>query len=476
MRSHLIQSGLMAVGLFLAACGGKPSATSQARPVVVILFDALSARHVHHLGYERETTPTLDHFAAEGLSFARAFAPAPYTLASIPSLMTGTLPDRHKVVEADRALGPEAVTLAERLGAAGYQTFAAVANINGGKRHHDDQGFEVFEELYREDDPDAKLEMRIVPPTTFSGVIKRWNETRDKARPPLYYLHVLQPHLPYDPPPPHRGLWLDPSYTGQFKDGLHADGMLDFIDRGGIMRVLKQPIEGKFGITRSDQDAVTALYDANIHYADRALADMLAELDRGGILDEALVVITSDHGEALWEHGRLGHNNHIYDEMVGVPLVVHFPKDSKHPTGISTELVSTLDIMPSILAWLDLSLGAEVDGRPLPGLTGDSSGDRELLLRSFHEDPTRGLRSSTAKVIFEPARDEKPEHRRSYDLLRDPLERQNLYRKDQASGAALFEELDRRFSLLRALPDPSSPADAASAAEAELIQNLGYTE
>jgi len=476
MRCHPTRWGLVALALFGLTCGKSPTTAHGKRPVVVILFDALSSRHIHHLGYARETTPTLDHFAREGVSFARAFAPAPYTLASIPSLMTGTLPDRHKVVQSDRALGDSALTLAESLSAAGYQTFAAVANIQGGKRHGDDQGFEVFEELYRAEDAGAQPQMRIVPPTAFSEVIERWNNTRDNDRPPLYYLHVLQPHLPYAPPPPHRGLWLDPSYTGPFKDGLHADQMLDFVDRGGIMRVMDQPPEGKFGITREDQDALTALYDANIHYADRALSDMLAALDRGGILDEALVVITSDHGEAFWEHGRLAHNDDVFDEMLGVPLILHFPKDAEHPTGISTELVSTLDIMPTILAWLDLPLGSEVDGRPLPGFAEPQGPNRQLLVRSFHEDPTRGLRTATEKVIFEPARNGRPAESHAFDLATDPLERTNQRLKDASAGDALLQELKRRFAQLAALTDSSISVDAASDAESELIQDLGYTE
>ncbi|MBC8451405.1 MAG: sulfatase-like hydrolase/transferase, partial [Planctomycetes bacterium] len=279
---------LAALALASVACATKPEGSLRGRPVVVILFDALSARHVHHLGYARETTPTLDHLASEGVSFAHAFAPAPYTLASIPSLMTGVLPDRHKVVQVDRALGDGAVTLAERLAASGYQTFGAVANIKGGSQHHVDQGFEVFEELYEVTQPNGELGMRVVEPAEFSDVLQRWTRERDPQRPPFFYLHVLQPHLPYAPPSPHKELWLDPTYDGPFRDGLHAADLIDFVDRGGILRVLGEEREGTFGIERADQDAITALYDANIHYADRALADMLAVLDQAGSLDEAL--------------------------------------------------------------------------------------------------------------------------------------------------------------------------------------------
>jgi arylsulfatase A-like enzyme len=474
MRSRPTRWGLLGLALVSLTCGRAPEGSLAGRPVVVILFDALSARHVHHLGYARETTPTLDHIASQGLSFTHAFSPAPYTLASIPSLLTGTLPDRHKVVQVERGLGEDAVTLAESLGAAGYQTFAAVANIKGGSLHHDDQGFEVFEELYAKVGPDGELGMRIVAPGTFTGVLERWCAERDPTRPPLFYLHVLQPHLPYAPPPPHHGLWLDPFYTGRFKDGLFADDLTEFIDHGGKLRVLGPTESGSTGITRADQDALVALYDANVHYADRALADMLGVLDEAGILEDALLVITSDHGEALWEHGRFGHNNDVYDEMVGVPLVLRFPTGAGPEPGLRSELVSTLDIMPTVLALLDLPAPAGLDGYPLPFLGREAPTDRALYLRNFETDPTIGLRATDSKVILAPAHAKTAEERESFDLVADPLERRDL--GSGGPDAALWQTLEERRAQLASLPDPSQPAGFTTTAEAELIQKLGYTE
>ena len=195
-------------------------------PIVVILFDAFSANHVHHLGYEKDITPNLDRLAAEGTTFENAFSPAPYTLASIPSLFTGRLPDRHGVTGPAHVLPEEEVTFAEVLSGRGYQTFGALANIQGGRIHNLGQGFEVFEELFRATEG-TKKKSKIVSPDVFPEIIKGWHDVRDPERTPLYYLHILQPHMPYDPPAEFRERLVDDSYEGQFKGGMTIEWLTD---------------------------------------------------------------------------------------------------------------------------------------------------------------------------------------------------------------------------------------------------------
>ena len=442
------------------------------KPIVIILFDAFSAKHVTHLGYDKSTTPNLDQLAAEGTTFENAFSPTPYTLASIPSLFTGKLPDRHGVTQAEHILPDHEVTLAELLAERDYQTFSALANIQGGALHKLEQGFEIYEELFRPStEPDSPIE--IVEPTAFPGVLDRWQASRDTSRSPLYYLHVLQPHMPYDPPAGTLDGLVDPDYEGPFKDGISTQWMFDFTMRGGQAVIG----EGPNRITQADAQHVRGLYDGSIIECDRVLGEIVSGLKRTGIYDDALIIVTSDHGEALWEHNVLGHSSTVFDEMMHVPLVVKLPKDMESPVKRVSNMTSLMDVMPSICAWMDIPAPADLDGEPFAQLINETPDEnRALLMRTYHRDPIIATRSTKHKIISKPGPEGKPRRTMLFDIAKDQGEKRPLKVKRDTPEHALTQQLQSDFEALWALDAGTETDQEQSAAEIKALAEIGYTD
>ncbi len=468
--------GALAPLLFgLGACAPSEQEPMAANVLVVVL-DALHAGHVHHLGAERETTPNIDALAARGVSYARAFAPAPYTLASIPSLLTGRLPDRHGLVQKTFRLPDSERTLAEQLSRAGLATLGAVGNMNGSELYGLNQGFGEFYNLMRGDQARIRGEAQGIPSELHvpraPEFVERLEEWLDlgygSATPALFYLHMLEPHSPYQPPAEFRSLWLDPEYDGPFA--------------GGDNDTLMGSNYGRIAVTPADIEAVRALYDANLAYADHHVGRLLEALERAGVRERTHVALTSDHGEAFWQHDRWGHNDHLYDEALRVPLVID-PAGDDHPQGLVVEqLVSTMDLFPTLSGLLGLDLPTvTLDGLDLFG--GPLSDKRELLFRSHALFPDLGLRTARMKGIAlqEPGAAERGEpsflELEMYDVKGDPLELANL---------ALIAEpgqVENTWGRIQAWRDALAadrPAPGAagelSAAEQAMLETLGYVE
>ena len=475
---------LLAASALACGDGGEPSGDlgpeipSLGRPtIVLVVFDALHAGHLGHLGYERDTTPHLDALAAEGVSFSRAFAPAPYTLASIPSLLTGRRPDTHGVTSVSARLSQEETTLAEVLARTGYRTVAAVGNFNGSARTGADQGFEVFREMFR--DPEAALDpehagedaFRLATADMFvefsSGVLE------GDGRPLFLYLHILEPHAPYVMPDEYRGLWLDPAYEGRFASGATQP----FIDS----------LNDSASVAEDDVEAAIALYDGNLKWADHNFGLLRQQLERAGLWDEALVIVTSDHGEAFWQHGRWGHNDHLFDEQLRVPLIVK-PPASRDLGGlrgtVRDDLVSVMDVTPSVCQWLDVAPGhLPLDGHSIAALCERPDWrpeGRELLLRTHQGIANLGLRTANEKTIVErgPKLGDKPRghvvRTLHFDLDVDAEEQQDLYqdRKQRADAhAARLIEWGQGAILER-----SERGTGLTPAEVALLRGLGYVD
>ena len=411
-----------------AALWSSCAPASEGRLVVVVVFDALHAGHVHHLGYARETTPHLDALAAEGVSFRNAHAPAPYTVASTASIMTGLLPQRHGLLRPfGRHARPGGVTLAEHLRGAGWQTLGASANANASTATSTDLGFDQWVDLFEGPGPEGVQRVQrgdgsfihLVGADEWPQQLERFLDARDAGRDAFVYLHALQPHSPYAPPAEHRTPFVDPSYASSWADEEFPGGYAE-----GQDRPLAMANRGEIPMGEADRQHTLDLYDASLHWMDAALGEMVAGLRERGLWERTWLVVTSDHGEAFWQHGRFGHNDHLYEEMLRVPLVVRAPGGALPQGVVADALVSPMDLLPSLVEWLRLP--------EVPGLDGQSLGralreqpQRRLLLQTNGNFPFVGMTDGRGKVIVS-ADGQGVRTSERYDLGADAAESTNL--------------------------------------------------
>lgn len=464
--------------LWVCSCSGSDSEElawvgEQQPPVVVVLLDALSAGHLSHLGYPRETTPEMDAIAAEGLSFANCVTPAPYTVASIPSLHTGRLPDAHGVIDSKYRLSGDELTLAEYMHMGGYRTAAAVSSPNGGSSMGNDAGFEEFRELWiPEDESQGQMTER--------GILYRMPSAADAIenavelisvedpRPLFLYLHILEPHTPFQAPPEFKHRWSDPNYAGVFHEDGVEERLLDDLNR-------------KVQSDEVDRAYAHALYDGNLAWADHNVGRLRDELIAADMWEECLFWITSDHGEAQWQHGTWGHNWQLYEEFVRVPLIVKAPHQQGARGVIVEQLVSTIDVLPTIISYLELPELSPfgINGRSiLPWMSNPELPDdgRQVLLRSSHHKPDLAMRTQDEKLIARlapntPSNSNKIE---VYDLSSDPDERVELEIQDRE---ALFARAKLAHKLRAELAsNRASQEIQLSERDRLMLEELGYLD
>ncbi len=422
-----------ALGL-IACSGGTPGndespgvpATAKARPlsktpsILLISLDTTRADHLGCYGYQAASTPNLDRWAADGVVFEKALTPVPITLPAHASILTGLLSHHHGV--RDNGIyrlpeGPE--TLAGRLGRAGYDTAAVVAAAVLDRQYGLERGFGVY------DDAVSGGGFEIAERRATAVTDRAVSVARGLTRPFFLFVHYFDPHADYDPPPP-------------FSEWYRSSP-----------------------------------YDGEIAYVDQQLGRLRRELTSLGLLDDTIVVITSDHGEGLGEHGEASHGVFLYQSTLRVPLIMVVP--GLWPAGTRVkDLVSLVDIVPTLLELTGRRAPAELDGRSLAGLVeGGSGGARWLPLESefgfnsYGWATLAGITDGEKKWIGAP----EPE---LYDLAGDPGEERNL-------AAERPEERDRLASLWRdrvAGDRRSSPVQDASERERSerlaRLSALGY--
>jgi arylsulfatase A-like enzyme len=378
---------------------GTPAVATGARkaPLLVIyLVDTLRADHTGVYGYARRTTPELDAFARDGVVFDQAIVHASWTKPSVASILTSRLPGQHRAVQLRDPLDPSNVTVAQRLSEKGWATGAAIANsVIYAAESEFDRGFELFAGLHGEDDRPSKLTGADVVVDTALA----WLKAR-RGLPTFLYVHTMDPHVPYAPPPP-----FDQMFEPHPTEGHPAqDPRTDY----------KEPV---------DRDRIIAQYDGDIAFGDREFGRFVRELKAAGVYDDALVVFLSDHGEEFLDHGRWLHGRSVFDELVRVPLVVKFPGNQGAGTRVA-EQVQGVDVVPTLLEAAGLPIPPDVLGRPLQRTMQGSVERRVAVSEISHRGfVAHGVRTEGDKYVrrFSPDDDEL-----LFDLTRDPKELTNV--------------------------------------------------
>jgi len=380
--------------------------------VVLISIDTLRRDHLSLYGYPRRTTPGLEALAREAVVFEDAVSTSSWTLPAHASLLTSTYPSVHGATSSKVGLSPEWPGLPRLLGDAGYFTQAMVTHVYLSKEYGFGEGFDrhrYFPETRAEEVTDQAV---------------HFLEARGDAD-FFLFLHYYDPHWHYDPPAPYDRVF-DPAYQGE------ATGIWwDFKELGAD------------SIDTKDLHHIKALYDGEILYADREVERLFLEMKRLGVFDNALVVVTSDHGEEFLDHGQWEHQKTLYEEQLRVPLLMKFPNGSKSSRRVSGQ-VSLVDVAPTVLGALGVPAPPTFQGRSLlDAARGSEAAEAEAWAETEHTlDGSRKIAvrrgAAGAKSIF--TLKEHDLQIELFDLGQDPRETERL----DAGGSR--EELESRLA------------------------------
>jgi arylsulfatase len=416
--------------------------------IVLITLDAARPDHLSCYGYDRPTTPNIDRLSEESLVFTNVFALVPNTLRSVPTMITGLSYLDHQVTEDDSTLPDEAKTLAEYLREAGYATACFSANPNNSRAIGDDQGYDEFYELWTEVPRTVSRK-----PDYLTQRVLEWLTEFDDSKPLHLQLHFVPPHAPYEPAPEF-DLFTDPNY----------DGWCD-----GTPRTLRQIDKAIRGANDADLAQITALYDGNLRAVDDSVARVLDALRSRDRWKDTVVLVTSDHGEAFFEHRRMLHNNTVFDEMLRVPFILRLP-GGRHPDGVDLDRFATLaDLTPTLLAAASMQPVATLDGADLLQL-GAATDSRTIVARTAHHYPLRALRTQRWKLVLTTSG-----QAQLYDLASDPGEHKNVGFENLPTLVGLGQLLTQRLAVPPSLAGTRNETEAPLA-DQEMLKALGYVE
>ena len=330
----------------------------QAPNVFIYLIDTLRADHVSCYGYKRETTPFIDRFAKEGILVKNCFAAASWTKPAVGSILTGLYPNKHRAEDNTDKLSLEVETLAEILKAHGYATIHITPNVNTSKEVNFDQGVDHY--LFSRGG--KNIPYFYYSSEYVNSEFKEILETNPhlSEKPLFAFLHTVDPHDPYTPAEP----FLKFKKADPGREGL---GLPDNI------RIKKATT----GFSPEDIDYIEALYDCEILHNDHYFGKFLELLKEKKLYDNSIIILVADHGEQFDEHGGLFHGSSIYNEEIHVPLIFMFPGGEGGGKTIEN-MVSQVDIYPTILDYLGIAIPANVDGM---SILGEGRGDRRLYVR-----------------------------------------------------------------------------------------------
>ncbi|HKI86930.1 MAG TPA: sulfatase-like hydrolase/transferase, partial [Thermoanaerobaculia bacterium] len=387
-------------------------------PVVLISIDTLRSDHLPAYGYKEVKTPAIDSLVRDGILFERAYSHVPLTLPSHVTLLTGLLPTETGVrdnvgyhFDADKM-----PYLPRLLGRDGYLTGAAVSAFVLRAETGLAEGFDFYQSVI-----DLKASETLGrsqrPGTETLASAKPWLEkAAASGKPFFFFFHIYEPHRPYDPP---------------------------------------EPFASRYGKT----------YDGEIASADAVIGDLFHQLRQLGVFKRSIIVLLSDHGEGLEDHGEQGHGILLYREALQVPLIVKLPEDDLAGSRVASP-AELSDITPTVLSLVGLVPPKGENGRDLFALSGRGSVSRAIYSETYYPRIHMGWSQLTSiirgkyQLIWGPD----PE---LYDLAQDPQERHNLFHRDEKTATSLRQAL-------RPYLKPLAPPSAASAETSQRLAALGY--
>jgi arylsulfatase A-like enzyme len=373
VTAALVALLLLRLGNVLDATGATSPPALAAAPlardynVVLVSIDSLRADHLGAYGYPRATSPTIDALADGGVLCRKTSATTAWTLPSHMSILTGRSLLGHGVVTDDLQLGDDVPTLAESFKAAGYTTGAIVSAPYVEARYGFGRGFDEYDDHTIRFATHGESYKNVTAPLVESTA-RTWL-TRHAGGKFFLFLHWWDVHYDYAPGAPYDKMF-DPDYEGKI------DGVNFYFNP-----------KVNADMDRRDLAHVVALYDGEIRLVDDHLAKLRAALAELGVAERTIIVVTADHGDEFFEHGRKGHHRTLYEEIIHVPLVLYVPGVQPRRNEIAMP-TSTVDIMPTLLGLTGLEKPAGLDGADLSGIAfgNEAEWDRETIAELYRTE------------------------------------------------------------------------------------------
>ena len=453
--------------------------------VIVIMADTIRPDHLGAYGYPRDTTPVLGRLAGGGTRFDDTVAQATWTKVSTPSILTSLYPLTHGVKDVPDRLPSSATTLAEIYRAAGHATVSFSSVTFSGAATNLHQGFEELHE--------AASRTGLNRGKSARGFVDRLLPWLDVHRdvPFFVFLHVFDPHSPFEPRPPYNTMWADPA-----ERAAHAERVSEVRQQidSPFLRGQVMPSQADLDASEIDAEAFLsyrkAWYDGSIRGMDTEVGRLLAHLEALGLTDRVVVAVVGDHGEEFLEHGSSWHGQSVYGELTRVPLIVWAP--GRIPSGRTVgETVRTIDLMPTLLELSGLPLPETLQGQSLLPLLAAGDGMERPgwihrpAVAEEHVRTAAGTDDRHAsyalvldgwRLIHNVTRDEDEPEYELYDHGRDPLNLSDVAIDHPEVVDRLAADLERwrRRAEAARLPADADLADTLSADELDRLRSLGY--
>jgi len=484
-------SALFISAIMLSACPHMGHSGPQASHynLLIIVLDAVRADHLSCYGYPRKTSPNIDSLSSEGTLFKHAYSQSSCTVPAVHSMLTSLYPSRHRIFLFDEDLPPDTTTLFSVLKERGFATavisespfverrfaftggvdyiFTSGLLLNKNTRWAR-ESLRMFYEV--RDSIKVFLHKYVISKDKRSVLYFRkfyakqvlresvsWLR-RNRDNPFCLYVHFMGGHYPYNPPSPYGDLFFEEGMTKVPK--------------------YEEREESAGTISGPRLKGAISQYDGLIAFYDELTGSLVRELKDMGLYENTVIVITADHGEAFFEHGRSTHGHYMYEEIVHIPLMMIFPSRQGKGTAFDG-LVQHIDLMPTVLDALGAEMPEEIDGKSFLGVL-ESGGDvMDRIAYSELQDREGGkffaVREEDHKLVV----NDLPGHRsvELYNIAEDPAERHDIADAEPSETARMSKILeDYRAAGRGAGKEANTRKIKLTPAFIEDLKSLGYMQ
>jgi arylsulfatase A-like enzyme len=426
------------------------------------------------------TSPHIDALALEGAVYQRAYAPNFWTLPSHASLFTGLYPSQAGATSETLQLPLSNTTVAEALKKAGYDTAAFVCNPWVSTERGFAQGFSEFHEMWRSVNQSEASQKFGRPEWATLKKVLGWLDRRNEAPNPFFlFININCVHLPYQPPEP---------FLSRFVGNRGYNN--EEVNRVAAITSMWSHLAGELKLSERDYGILSDLYDGEVAFADECVGQIVEQVRDSGILDDSVVIVTSDHGENLGEHGLIDHHLSMYETTLHIPLMIRYPRAFRAGSRVN-DFVSIVVIAPTIMDLCDIGNGMEKLTHTETSLALNDRQDRAFVVAGNERPLTgiglmrerypkfdsnsidyrmRAIRTDTYKLIWKIDRDTE-----LFDLQADPGELNNLANLKVETKNKLHKILIDWMNQIASASDISF-LESQDKESLEILRSLGYME